>query len=450
MARAAFSAETRQGGIELAGRELLEKIGSRKARVGIVGLGYVGCALASNVCAAGYPAVGIDPFLESLPPELDALEGLVHSRDFGPIVECDIVAICVPTPLTENEVPDLTAMTSAIQSVAASFSEGSADLPHERLVILESTTYPGTTREVILPTLEASGQEPGKDFFLAYAPERVDPGRDTTRIPRVVGGIGEKATEVATAFYGSLGSLVHPVSTPEAAEMSKLLENVFRAVNIALVNEMSLLCRRMEIDIWEVVEAAATKPFGFMPFKPGPGMGGHCIPVDPFYLAWRARQFDFYPEFIELAGKVNRNMPWHVVEWVGDTLSASGRSIGGSSVLVIGVAYKEDVSDIRESPALKVIEILGKKGALVSYHDSHVPEIQVDGKSLASVEMSEDSVSSFDCLLLMTAHTDLRLDLISGSGVPVVDTRNALGRHRALKGCPGYQLQSIFVRVYVF
>lgn len=406
----------------------LKKIKDRQARVGIVGLGYVGSELTRNVCAAGFKAVGIDPFLDARPPELDGVEGLEMSKDFSPASECDVIAICVPTPLTENDVPDLTAVTSAVEGVAGALGPGAA-AGMERLVVLESTTYPGTTREMVLPVLEAEGQSEGRDFFLAYAPERVDPGRDTSKIPRVVGGISKDATDLACAFYEALGSLVHPVETPEAAEMSKLLENVFRAVNIALVNEMSLLCRRMDIDIWEVVEAAATKPFGFMPFKPGPGMGGHCIPVDPFYLSWRARQFGFYPEFIELAGKINRNMPWHVVEWVGDALGAAGKGINGSRVLVVGVAYKEDVSDVRESPALKVIEILEKKGALVNYHDTFVPQITVAGNDHTSVMLTAETLGSHDCILLMTAHSNLATGLMRDCGVPVVDTRNALGRH---------------------
>jgi UDP-N-acetyl-D-glucosamine dehydrogenase len=412
----------------LSREQILQKIKDRKARVGVVGLGYVGSALTRNVCAAGFAAVGIDPFLDARPPELEGIDGLEMSKDFSPVSDCDVIAICVPTPLTENDVPDLSAVTSAVVGVAGALGAGSAG-GLERLVVLESTTYPGTTREMVLPELEAQGQEEGRDFFLAYAPERVDPGRDTSKIPRVVGGIGKDATDLACAFYEALGSLVHPVETPEAAEMSKLLENVFRAVNIALVNEMSLLCRRMDIDIWEVVEAAATKPFGFMSFKPGPGMGGHCIPVDPFYLSWRARQFDFYPEFIELAGKINRNMPWHVVEWVGDALGTAGKGINGSRVLVVGVAYKEDVSDVRESPALKVIEILEKKGALVVYHDTFVPQIEVAGNDHSSVPLSGETLGSCDCILLMTAHSDLPAGLISEAGVPVVDTRNALGRH---------------------
>jgi UDP-N-acetyl-D-glucosamine dehydrogenase len=412
----------------LARQQTLQKIRDKKARVGVVGLGYVGSALTLNICAAGFTAVGIDPFLQAPPRELEGIEGFEMSSDFAPVSECDVIAICVPTPLTENEVPDLSAVTAAVIGVAGALGPGVGS-ERARLVVLESTTYPGTTREMVLPNLEAAGQKEGRDFFLAYAPERVDPGRDTSKIPRVVGGIGREATELACAFYEALGSLVHPVETPEAAEMSKLLENVFRAVNIALVNEMSLLCRRMDIDIWEVVEAAATKPFGFMSFQPGPGMGGHCIPVDPFYLSWRARQFDFYPEYIELAGKINRNMPRHVVEWVGDALGTIGKGINGSRVLVVGVAYKEDVSDVRESPALKVIEILEKKGARVSYHDTFVPEIEVAGNNHASVPLSGDSLGSYDCILLMTAHSDLPRELISAAGVPVVDTRNALGRH---------------------
>ncbi len=410
-------------------KELLDRIVGREALVAVVGLGYVGSALADKVVGSGYETKGIDPFLDALPGELEGREGFSMHRDYSPVGQCDVIAVCVPTPLTENEVPDLTAVSGAIQGVATCLGSVNSSRKRARLVILESTTYPGTTRELFLPALTSAGLEPDRNVFIAYAPERVDPGRDDSQIPRVVGGISATASSLASVFYESLGLGVHVVGTPEAAEMSKLLENVFRAVNIALVNEMSLLCRRMDIDIWEVVEAAATKPFGFMPFTPGPGMGGHCIPVDPFYLAWRARQFGFYPEFIELAGKVNRNMPWHVVEWVGDALGSAGKSLAGSQVLVVGVAYKEDVADVRESPALKAIEILRRKGARVSYNDDYVPEIEVNGLSYCSVPITRATLEDFDCILIITAHSNLDKDAIADCGVPVVDTRNALGRH---------------------
>ncbi|MBM3301795.1 MAG: nucleotide sugar dehydrogenase, partial [Deltaproteobacteria bacterium] len=264
---------------------------------------------------------------------------------------------------------------------------------------------------------------------VAYAPERVDPGKGKVAyadIPRVVGGIDHDSSELAALFYKQLVTSVHMVSTPEAAEISKLLENIFRAVNIALVNEMSLLCRRMEIDIWEVVEAAATKPFGFMSFKPGPGLGGHCIPVDPFYLAWKAKQYDFYPEFIELAGKINRSMPFHVAQWVADTLNNAGRSIQGSNILVIGVTYKEDVADTRESPAIKVIELLHGGGAHVSYHDPYVPRIIVNGCEHNSVPLEIATIDESDCIVILTGHSEVAFDLIETAQVPVLDTRNVL------------------------
>ncbi len=399
------------------------------ASVGVVGLGYVGAPLAELACMSGFQVEGIDPYIESPPEPLSSHERFRHTRDFEGVSRCDVLVLCVPTPLTARETPDMSYVEEAVRGVAgavASTGRGGRPL----LVVLESTSYPGTTREVVLPPLERAGMKPGNDLYLAYAPERIDPGRsghDLAEIPRVVGGIDADSGDLADAFYTRLGCAVHRASSPEVAEMSKLLENVFRAVNIALVNEMSLLCRRMGIDVWQVVEAAATKPFGFMSFKPGPGMGGHCIPVDPFYLAWRAKQYDFNPEFIELAGKINRRMPHHVLDWVAEALDSTGKSISGSRVLVIGVAYKEGVSDTRESPALKVIELLAGRGAIVSYHDSLVPSVEAGGTAYSSRELTEETLGDADCILLMTAHPDLELEMLRGSGLPLVDTRNALG-----------------------
>jgi UDP-N-acetyl-D-glucosamine dehydrogenase len=405
-------------------QSLDERIVNRAAKAAVIGIGYVGEPLAFRIKEAGYPVVGIDKYAEGTRLSELAEMGLDVSSDFAAVADSDVVVICVPTPLGEGQQPDTSFVEEAASSVAAAFGTGDG----EKLVVLESTSYPGTTRELVLPILEARGIRLGERLCLAYSPERVDPGtgRDYRDIPRLVAGLDGRSARLAEAFYRNLVADVKVVSCPEAAEMAKLLENIFRAVNIALVNELSLLCRRMDINIWEVVEAAATKPFGFMSFRPGPGMGGHCIPVDPFFLAWKAREYDFYPEFIELAGKINRNMPYEVADWVKDALNASGSSVKGAKVLVVGVAYKEDVGDTRESPALKVIELLAKAGASVSYHDPHVPELEVDGADYRSLDIDRATVEGFDCVAILTAHSQLDKGLFRGLDVPVVDTRNAL------------------------
>jgi UDP-N-acetyl-D-glucosamine dehydrogenase len=384
---------------------------------------------------AGYGVHGIDPFIDDIPANLAGLERFRWHRDYGGIGDCDVITICVATPLNEDETPDLSFLKSAVGGVADNFGRRDAGWRVPKLLILESTSFPGTTNELVRPLLERAGLSLGSEYYLAYAPERVDPGSSghgIEGIPRVVGGSDSASGDLAEAFYVSVGFEVHRVSTPEAAEMCKLLENVFRAVNIALVNEMSLLCRRMGVDIWEVVEAAATKPFGFMSFEPGPGMGGHCIPVDPFYLAWRAKQFDFNPEFIELAGKTNRRMPYHVVEWISEQLNARGLSTEGSRILLVGVAYKEDVKDTRESPALKIIDLLASQGAQVRYHDPHVPTVEVGGRQYRSEELSRDTLDACDCIVILTNHSGMDIELLKSAGVPIVDTRNALrkGMHR--------------------
>jgi UDP-N-acetyl-D-glucosamine dehydrogenase len=406
--------------------QLDERIENRTARAVVVGIGYVGEPLAFRIKEAGYPVVGIDKYASQERIDELAGRGLVVHNDFVVVADSDVVVICVPTPLGEGQQPDTSFVEEATGAVAAGFGYGDG----EKLVVLESTSYPGTTRELVLPLLEAAGIRLGERLCLAYSPERVDPGtgRDYRAIPRLVGGLDERSAGLAEAFYGNLVNEVKVVSSPEAAEMAKLLENIFRAVNIALVNELSLLCRRMDISIWEVVEAAATKPFGFMPFRPGPGMGGHCIPVDPFFLAWKAREYDFYPEFIELAGKINRNMPYEVADWVSEALNASGKSVKGARVLVVGIAYKEDVGDTRESPALKVMELLAKAGAQVHYHDLMVPSIEIAGIVYYSERLDRAKVESCDCVVILSAHTALDRDLFMGLGPPVVDTRNALGR----------------------
>ena len=406
-----------------------ERIADRTASAAVVGIGYVGEPLAFRMLEAGFPVVGIDKYAGPERIADLAERGLDVRSDFTPVADSDVIVICVPTPLGEGQQPDTSYVEEASRDVAAAFGDGGS----EKLVVLESTSYPGTTRELVLPLMEAEGLRLGDRLYLAYSPERVDPGtgRDYQSIPRLVGGLDDRSAKLAEAFYRNLVGEVKLVSCPEAAEMAKLLENIFRAVNIALVNELSLLCRRMGINIWEVVEAAATKPFGFMSFRPGPGMGGHCIPVDPFFLSWKAREYDFYPEFIELAGKINRNMPYEVADWVSEALNASGKSVKGARILVVGVAYKEDVGDTRESPALKVIELLAKVGADVHYHDHMVPSVRIDGVDYVSEELDRAKVEAFDCVVILTAHTDLNRDLFRGLDVPVVDTRNAIGQASA-------------------
>jgi len=395
------------------------------ARIAVIGLGYVGFPLAQRASFAGYEVIGIDKYLsEERRGEIESA-GIATTESFAPLAGCDVALICVPTPLINSQQPDISFITDVAGNIASHFVSG------ELLVVLESTSFPGTTREVLLPVLQEAGMRLGQGLYLAYAPERVDPGEGRAsyaEIPRIVGGIDEESGRLAAVFYEKLVPSVALVSTPEVAEMAKLLENIFRAVNIALVNELSLLCRRMKIDIWEVVEAAATKPFGFMSFKPGPGIGGHCIPIDPFFLAWRAKQYDFYPEFIELAGKVNKSMPFHVAQWVAEALSSVGKSTNGSTVLLVGVAYKEDVADMRESPSLKVIQLLTEHGADISYHDPFVRRLEIEGMEYKSVPLDRTIIEEADCIVILTAHSSLDLELLESAKAPVVDTRNLLKR----------------------
>ena len=382
--------------------DLKDKIRNRQARIGIIGLGYVGLPLAVEFAKAGFEVTGFDVDLA----KVDAINKgksyigdvssddvaaaskagkLSATADMSRLRDMDAIDICVPTPLRKTRDPDLSYVVLAVDAVRAQLRAG-------QLVILESTTYPGTTDEVVQPALEESGLKAGKDFHLAFSPERVDPGNvtHTTRsIPKVVGGVNEASTELAAELYGSIIGTIVPVSSTQVAEMVKLLENTFRAVNIGLVNEIALMSHRMNIDVWEVIEAAGTKPFGFMPFYPGPGLGGHCIPIDPFYLSWKARQNGFECRFIELAGQVNGSMPAFVVERVGEALNSQKKSINGSRIHVFGVAYKKDVSDMRESPALDVIELLHRRGAILSYTDPHVPALEHGGLSLVSVPERE-------------------------------------------------------------
>jgi UDP-N-acetyl-D-glucosamine dehydrogenase len=415
-----------------------------KPEVAIVGAGYVGLPLGRCFAEAGIPVVLVDidaerveainrgeSHVEDVPSEtLRALleaGTLSATTNYDAVRDADAIVVALPTPLSANREPDLTIVMSAAREVGRRLRTG-------HLVSLESTTYPGTTREEVLPILAGSGLEVGKDFYLAFSPERIDPGREDWTVkttPKVVGGVTPACTEQAVAFYKRAIDTVVSVSSPEAAELTKLLENIFRSVNIALVNELAQLCDRMHVDVWEVVEAAATKPFGFMSFKPGPGLGGHCLPVDPFYLAWKAREFDFYTEFIELAGKVNENMPYFCLEKITRALNSDEKSVKGSHVHLVGVSYKADVGDLRESPALKLVELLRDEGAEVSYHDPHVSELPDHG--LTSVDL-DGSVGKADCVAIVTAHSGIDYAKLAEKAQLVVDFRNATGKNGSANG----------------
>jgi UDP-N-acetyl-D-glucosamine dehydrogenase len=402
----------------------------------VVGAGYVGVPLAHTLAAAGRSVLLIDvspdlvaalnrgeSHITDVPSaELAPLvrEGRIRATtDYNELRNADAILIALPTPLSKQREPDLSILIAAVEQIGTRLRNG-------HLVILESTTYPRTTREVVLPILERTGLKAGRDFHLAFSPERVDPGNETwttKNVPKVVGGITPACTERAAQLYDGAVDAVHRVSTPEAAELTKLLENIFRSVNIALVNELAQLCERMDIDVWEVIEAAATKPFGFMSFQPGPGLGGHCIPVDPFYLTWKAREYDFYTEFVELAGKVNENMPYYCRSLISQALNhGRQRSLNGSKILVLGVSYKAGIGDTRESPALKLIELLRAAGAELAYHDPFVPALADHG--LESVELDP---GAYDCVVIVTAHSQIDYaDLVDKAHV-VVDLRNATG-----------------------
>jgi UDP-N-acetyl-D-glucosamine dehydrogenase len=421
-------------------KEIIGRYRSRQASIAIVGLGYVGLPLAVAIAEAGFHVVGIDKDEgritrlkrgESLVPDLDdarlrkAIESgnLILTLDFTGVKDSDAIIICVPTPLTRHREPDTSYIVEAIESIVPY-------LHQEQLVVLESTSYPGTTEELIKPRIEAQGFRIGEDIYLAFSPERIDPGNksyDFQDVPKLVGGVTVKCTEVARALYEEvIRGGVYPVSSPKVAEMAKLLENIFRNVNIALVNELAQLCDRMDIDIWEVIEAAKTKPYGFMPFYPGPGVGGHCIPVDPFYLAWKAREYDFHTRFIELAGEINANMPAFVVSKLSRILNRHQKPLNGSKVLVLGVAYKRDVRDTRESPAIKLIALLEKEGVRVDYHDPYVPQLVVEGKLLKSVPLTQRALQSMDAVILATDHSLFDYDYIADHCTLLLDTRNAV------------------------
>ena len=430
----------------------IEKVEARTAKVGIIGLGYVGLPLALLYSEQKFVVTGFDidqkkvdtlaaggTYIVRIPGEeiQEAKKsGFNATADYKRISEMDAIIICVPTPLNEYHEPDMTYIVDTVTAIA----------PHVRpgqLIILESTTYPGTTEEVVIPLLEKGNPrglrvartETEEGFFVAFSPEREDPGNDTVArrdIPKVIGGVGEVATRLAAALYGSIFNRTVPVSTPATAEMTKLLENIYRCVNIALVNELKLLCQRMNIDIWEVIDAAKTKPFGFHPFYPGPGLGGHCIPVDPFYLSWKAKEFDFQTRFIELAGEVNVAMPYHMVNSVAEALNARKKALNGSRILMLGVAYKKDIDDLRESPALTIIELLQKAGAEVKYNDPYFKFVGKGRKyDLQMTNTPLDNLGQYDCVLIVTDHSDYDYQRIVKESQLVVDTRNATKGIRA-------------------
>jgi len=425
--------------------QLIGKLERKQARAAVIGLGYVGLPLLVEFARGGLVGLGIDLDAakvaslargESYIPDVstDAVAEMVRagrlhaSTDFAALAQADTINICVPTPLRKTKDPDLSYIVSAVEEVARHLKAG-------QLIVLESTTYPGTTEEVLLPMLEAGGLRAGRDFYLAFSPERVDPGNatwHTGNIPKVVGGHDPASTRAAAALYRTITDSIVEVSSTRVAEMVKLLENTFRAVNIGMVNELAMMCHNLGIDVWEVIDAARTKPFGFMPFYPGPGLGGHCIPIDPFYLSWKARQSGFESRFIELAGQVNGSMPRFVVQLVADALNTAGRSIKGSRVHLYGMAYKPDVNDARESPAIDIAQMLQQRGAVVSFSDPHVPVVEHGDFRMAAIPEAHALDAGMDCAVVVTNHQAFDYDALVARAPLVVDTRNALkGRTEA-------------------
>jgi len=418
--------------------KLTEKIGDRSAFIGVVGMGYVGLPLALEFIESGFRVAGIDVDGQKV---TRMREGSSHIGDvsdqrlqaalatgrfaahteFAAAGDLDIVIICVPTPLRKTRDPDISYIVSALESIAPRMRKG-------MLVVLESTTYPGTTEEILRPHLEAGGLKAGEDFHLAFSPERVDPGNkefDTHNTPKVVGGLTPACTAVAAALYGTAISKVVSVSSTQSAEMVKLLENTFRAVNIGLVNEIALMCDRLNINVWEVIQAAATKPFGFMPFYPGPGIGGHCIPLDPHYLSWKLKTLNFYAKFIELASEINSNMPLYVVGKVTDLLNETAKAVRGARILVLGVTYKPDTGDVRESPALDLIRLLEDRGASVDYADPYVAELQTNGSEKRAVDLTPAALAAYDCAVIVTHHRNVDYQAVVDHSAAVFDARNA-------------------------
>lgn len=422
--------------------KLLRKIEAKTSVVGVIGLGYVGLPLAIEFASAEFPVIGFDldvekvravnegrSYIKHIPPsavsEISQRSECFATADFSILQKTDCILICVPTPLTHHQEPDMTYIEATVSEIARFIRSG-------QLVILESTTYPGTTREIVRPPLEAKGLKAGKDFFLAFSPEREDPGNpdySTNSIPKVVGGLNRDSLILARKLYDMIVPATIPVSSPEAAEATKLLENIYRSINIALVNELKLVFEKMGVDIWEVIEAASTKPFGYTPFYPGPGLGGHCIPIDPFYLTWRAKEFDIPTRFIQLAGEINTSMPEKVIDRLAAALNDEEKSLKGSMILLIGVAYKKDVDDMRESPALRLIELLRERGAIVEYHDPYVsmlPRTRKYRYYLKSVPLTPARLRETDAVLIATAHSVVDYQLVGDSASLVVDTRNAM------------------------
>ena len=419
--------------------KLKEKILNKTAKIGIIGLGYVGLPLAISFVKKGFTVYGMDvdhgrlaklekgiSYILDVPSS--EIKKAVSDRkfaitnDFMHIKKLDAVIICVPTPLYKTKEPDVSYIVSAVENIKKYMKRG-------QIVVLESTTYPGTTEEVMLPVLESAGLKEGKDFYLAFSPERIDPGNakyDTKNTPKIIGGISKKSTEIAKILYEQAIDTVIPVSSSKVAEMVKLLENTFRIVNIGMVNELMLMCDRLGINVWEVIDAAKTKPYGFMPFYPGPGVGGHCIPVDPIYLSWKARMHGFEARFIDLASQVNSEMPHYVVNKTMDGLNNCGKSLKCSKVLIVGVAYKKDVKDLRESPALEIIDILIKKGALVSYYDPYLPYLKIGDINLKCVAFNKGAFKNADCVVIVTDHSNVDYKFIAENSKLVVDTRNVL------------------------
>jgi len=423
-------------------KQLLSKLTNRTAKVAILGMGYVGLPLAVVFAEAGFDVIGIDPIQEKidilnkgksyiLDVSDKQVEDLVNAgklkgtTNFSELSNVDAVSICVPTPLRKTGDPDLSFIISATEALSNYMHPG-------MVVVLESSTYPGTTREMVLPRLEECCKlKVGKDFFLAFSPERVDPGRldwTTKNTPKVIGGITEDCSDVSAVWYQQALDTVVQVSTTEVAEMAKLLENTFRMINIGLVNELAIMCDRLKVDVWEVIDAAATKPFGFMKFTPGPGLGGHCIPIDPLYLSWKLKSLNYNARFIELASEINTNMPRFVVGKVQDALNSVGKPVKGSKILVLGAAYKPDIDDLRESPSLDVIHLLEQKGALVDYHDPYIPHIHQDDWDMDSVTDLNSALSSSDCVVIVTNHKSYNYSELLEKSKLIVDTRNALGK----------------------
>jgi UDP-N-acetyl-D-glucosamine dehydrogenase len=418
-------------------KELLKKIEDKKVHVGVIGMGYVGLPLAVEIARSGIKVVGVDVVQSKVEqisrgssyiPDVPSCELLKHVQsgyfragtDFKVLSGLDAIIICVPTPLGKTKDPDLSMVVAAVEKIAE-------NLRTNQLIVLESTTYPGTTEELMLPKLEESGLRVGKDFFLAFSPERVDPGNpvyNTRNTPKVIGGVTPQCLEVASRLYEHFIEKIVPVSSSRAAEMVKLLENTFRSVNIGLVNEVALMCDRLGVSVWEVIEAAGSKPFGFMPFQPGPGLGGHCIPIDPLYLSWKLKTLNYRARFIELASEINADMPHYVVNKINNALNDFSKSVKNSKILILGVSYKRDIDDLRESPALDVLQLLQQRGAKVMYHDPYIPEIEFDERSLMSIDL-DDGLRQADCTVIVTNHSNLDYQKVVTASKVVIDTRNA-------------------------